>query len=143
MELLRVGGAVPGFALPEVRSGRRIEYGAFLRKRRIVILLLNDAGRAWLAGAVKQAREFAERDLTVLAITRGTEKPGDLPNGFHILHDENGAISERLSGAPAFYLIGKDTGIKTASRTLPTLPDIFRTIDAMPMRAEEIRERTG
>lgn len=143
MELLRVGGAVPEFALPKVRSGRRIEYGSFLRKRRIVILLLNDAGHIWLAGAVKQAREFAERDLTILAITRGMEKPVDLPNGFHILHDENGALSERLGGSPAFYLIGKDTGIKTASHTLPTFPDLFRTIDAMPMRAEEMRERTG
>ncbi|MBC8136923.1 MAG: DUF4174 domain-containing protein [Fibrella sp.] len=140
MELLKAGGTVPGFGLPDVRTGRRVEYGSFLRKRRVVLLLLNDAGRAWLAGAVKQAGEFAERDLTVLAITRSEEKPGNLPNGFHVLRDENCATIERLGGAPAFYLVGKDTGIKTASRTFPTIPDLFRTIDAMPMRAQEMRK---
>ncbi len=143
MELLKTGGAVPGFSLPDVQTGRRVEYGSFLRKRRIVILLWNDAGRAWFASAVKQAREFAERDLTVLAIARTEEKSADLPPGFHVLHDETGAITERLGGTPAFYLVGKDTGIKSASRIFPTTAELFRTIDAMPMRAQEVRERGG
>ena len=141
MELLKVGGVVPIFGLPDAQPGRRVEYGSFLRKCRIIILLPNDVGREWFAGAVKQAREFAERDLNVLAIAPTEEKPGNLPPDFHILRDENGAVTERLGGAPAFYLVGKDTGIKSASRTFPSPAELFRTIDAMPMRAQEMRER--
>ncbi|MBC7806879.1 MAG: DUF4174 domain-containing protein [Akkermansiaceae bacterium] len=141
MDLIKPGSSVPAFTLPDAQTGRRIEYGSFLRKRRIIILLLNDAGREWFAGATKQAREFAERDLTVLAIARSAEKPGNLPAGFHLLLDENSVVAERLGGTPAFYLIGKDTGIKSASRTFPTPAELFRTIDSMPMRAQEARER--
>ena len=141
MELLKAGAHVPAFALPDAHTGRRVEYAVFLRKRRVIVLALNDVGAAWLAGAVKQARAFAERDLTVLAIMKSGDKPDTVPDGFHVLHDADGAITERIGGAPAFYLVGKDTGIKIASRTCPTPAEIFRTIDAMPMRAREMRER--
>ncbi|MBC7806400.1 MAG: hypothetical protein H7145_09635, partial [Akkermansiaceae bacterium] len=51
MDLIKPGSPVPAFTLPDAQTGRRIEYGSFLRKRRIIILLLNDAGREWFAGA--------------------------------------------------------------------------------------------
>lgn len=141
MDLLKIGRIVPGFELPDVPGRRNITYASFLRKRRIVILLPNDGGWIWLAGAAKQAREFAERDLTVLVLTRDANMPASLPGGFHVLQDADGAICARLGGTPAFYLVGKDTGIKMASRSFPTLSELFRTIDAMPMRAQETRER--
>lgn len=34
MELLKVGGAVPGFRLPDGQTGRRVEYAEFLYRPR-------------------------------------------------------------------------------------------------------------
>ncbi len=79
----------------------------------------------------------------MLAITRSVEKGNDLPEGFILLHDETGAVSQQLGETPAFYLVGKDTGIKIATRTLPALSTLFRTIDSMPMRAAEMRGQKG
>lgn len=141
MLLLSEGGHLPIFALAEIMTGRRVEYAAFLRKRRIVMLVLNDAGKAWLAHAAREATAFAGRDLTVLAITSCAEKPGNLPPHFHVLHDADGAVSAKLGGAGAFYLVGKDTGIKIAARVPTPVGALFRTIDAMPMRKQEVRER--
>ncbi|MBC8142575.1 MAG: DUF4174 domain-containing protein [Armatimonadetes bacterium] len=141
MSLISEGAHLPPFALLDLQSGRRVEYAAFLRSRRIVVLVVNDAGKAWLAGAVREAKAFAERDLTVLAVTKSDEKPGNLPPHFHVLHDADGAVATKLGGAGAFYLVGKDTGIKIAGRVPVPVPALFRTIDAMPMRKQEAQGR--
>ena len=143
MELFKEGAHLPPFALADVQTGRRVEYAALLRKRRVVVLVMDGEGgaKAWLAGAVREAKAFAERDLTVLAVTKSSEKPGSLPPHFHVLHDADGAVSAHLGGAGVFYLVGKDTGIKIAARTPTPIPALFRTIDAMPMRRREMHER--
>lgn len=141
MELLKEGAHLPLFALADLQTGRRVEYATFLRKRRVVVLVLNDVGKTWLADVVREAKAFAERDLTVLAVTTLSEKPGNLPPHFHVLHDTDGAVCAKLGGAGAFYLVGKDTGVKIAARAPAPVSTLFRTIDAMPMRQQERRER--
>ncbi len=143
MELLKQDGHLPAFALPDAQTGHSVVYASFLRKHRLVVFALDYAGEMWLQNATRHAREFAERDMVVLAVTKRADKPGALPGGFHVLRDADGAVLARLGGPPAFYLVGKDSGIKIASRAYPSLGKLFGTIDAMPMRAAEKRERGG
>lgn len=46
-------------------------------------------------------------------------------------------------GETAFLLIGKDGGVKIRSQTPLSADTLFGTIDAMPMRQREARERAG
>lgn len=149
-DLLREGERPPRFALQSVAK-RTIALDAFLSKRRIVLLFLapgppaGDNGRAWLETASKAGEALAERDVIVLVIAAPGEARGatKLPAPFVVLRDEKGEVAQRFGNAPAFYLIGKDGGIKRASRTCPPLSVLLGQIDAMPMRQEEMRRKTA
>lgn len=148
-ELLREDGRVPAFTLRSA-DGREVAYRSLLRRKRIVLLVLSDRpaggdnGRAWLREARGNAPKFVERDMTVLVIGAHPEQVPEverLPAPFVVLRDEQGKVIEQLGGSPAFYLVGKDTGIKRASRTCPGLRSLFGEVDSMPMRRDEMRRR--
>ncbi len=48
----------------------------------------------------------------------------------------------RLKDGFQFVLVGKDGGVKFRSHQLVTLPELFRIIDAMPMRQQEMRSES-
>ena len=69
-----------------------------------------------------------ERDLVVLAGTPAMAKRFELAS----------------SRAFAFVLVGKDGGVKLVRRKAPiTRKELFATIDAMPMRRDEMRRGRG
>lgn len=142
--VLKEGDEIPAFVLPDVVTGRGIAYASFLRKQRIVLVVpgrdTQGEGWRWFAEASRSAKAFAERDITVLIVADDPTIPGRLPQNFVVLRDEKGAVLHRLGDAPAFYLIGKDTGIKWATRNFPPVAELFRRIDAMPMRKQEMKE---
>lgn len=145
MELLREGGVVPPFTLPDAATGYLIAWASFLRARRIVLIVAGSGARAdpasagWLAQALADWNGFAERDLTVIVVSPHAEPSRPHSAYFLILRDEGGQVSRHLGGAPAFYLVGKDTHIAWATRDLPPNRDLFGRIDAMPMRRAEMR----
>lgn len=143
-------GRLPSFTLPPAVGGPPLRYASLLRRRRIVVLILSDKpgagdkGRAWLARARQSAGEFTERDMTVLIIAQNPteiKEAEKLPAPFVLLKDEDGVVSTKLGGAPAFYLVGKDTSIVRAARVAPRLPELWAQIDAMPMRRDEMRRK--
>lgn len=116
----------------------------FRWKNRPVIAFVPDANNALLH---EQERMFAaeractsERDMLLIEVAGtdvwiGAEKRPDL---------NAAALRTRFSVAPdetAFVLIGKDGGAKLRSNTPFSANTLFGTIDAMPMRAREARER--
>ncbi|GAB4463057.1 MAG: hypothetical protein OHK0029_31070 [Armatimonadaceae bacterium] len=148
-ELLKEGQRLPEFMLPMV-SGKKYDYGSLAWKRRVLALVWainpgrGDNSREWLRKAREQQEELRERDITVLMLAAEPDRApelNDLPEPFVVLRDEGGKVGAELGGAPAFYLIGKDRGIKRAERVYPPLDAVYREIDAMPMRRREMRER--
>ena len=143
--LLSEDERLPSFTL-QTSAGKAVRYDSLLRRRRIIVLTVSEdsaENRRWLAAARREAGEFAERDLTVLAIAEKPEEIAelrDLPEPFFALRDPDGGVSLKLGGVPAFYLIGKDTHTVLASRHPRAARDLFRLIDAMPMRREEMRK---
>lgn len=151
--LLEEGDRPPLFMLPDRdRPARLVGLESFRGARRVVLLFLasepapNHDGRAWLRAAVRARAELAARDLTILVFVpdvRALPLAPALPDASVVLHDVRGAVAMRYGGAPAFYLVGKDGGIKWAARRCPALGELFALIDAMPMRRREMREREG
>ena len=147
-ELLREGPPLPTFTLPPVIGGPPLRYASLLRRHRIGVLILSDKpvagdnGRTWLANARQYASDFAERDLTVLVVAQRPEQIKEaerLPSPFVLLRDQNGTVSAKLGSGPAFYLVGKDTGVKQSTRIAPRLSELWAQIDSMPMRRQEMR----
>ncbi|WP_460547816.1 DUF4174 domain-containing protein [Hymenobacter daeguensis] len=82
--------------------------------------------------ATKQT-ELAERDFLVLEVLYD-----------HLSATDQQFLTRKLGVQPpkfAAILIGKDGGVKEKS-SVPILPDdLFRTVDKMPMRREEMRKK--
>ena len=92
-----------------------------------------------------QQAEVADRDLVIFEILEsGTSRmdTGDLdPQTVQSLRDKFDVRPGRFT----VILVGKDGGIKLSRQDQTRLEDIFALIDAMPMRREEMRQksRTG
>ncbi len=139
----------PTFTLPDTQ-GTPVAMDTFLRHKRIVVLAIPAGaglqGTTFLRSVQKNRAGFDERDLVVLALVPPQSvlsKEFDV-TPVHMLQDKDGKVARAYggsSGSPAFYLIGKDGGIKLARRTFPSLRELFGTIDAMPMRQEEAGRR--
>ena len=78
-----------------------------------------------------QAAELVERDVTQIVLRARTEDP-KIVRRF------------KLSGAGfTLLLIGKDGGEKLRSHEVVSPQTLYRLIDSMPMRQEEMRERAS
>ncbi len=141
---------LPSFTLPDTQ-GQPVRLETFLRHKRIVLLAIPAGaalqGTEFLRAVQRHQAEFDARDLVVLALVPPhlamSEQFDTLP--IHMLQDADARIAHAYggsSGTPAFYLIGKDGGIKLARRTFPSLRALFAAIDAMPMRREEMRRQS-
>ena len=99
------------------------------------------------------ASDLAERDLVLLPIL-GNASPATSPNTLRDLHPpqvspalsikEQLTLRHRFHIAPGDFtvlLLGKDGGEKLRQQTPITIQKLNATIDAMPMRRDEIRTR--
>ena len=90
----------------------------------------------------RQAKGVEDRDLLVFHILeKGVSRLGTEPlSSAQVL-----SLKKHLSAFPGKFmiiLIGKDGGGKLRQDRLVDLKEIFGIIDAMPMRQQEMRERT-
>lgn len=134
-------GSSPTFHLPDSR-GQELTLSEFLGRQRIVLAFSPD--RDFLEAADNDG--LNDRDLIVLVIVP--------PNHYAVSHlsspplyvlmDYQGHVTAAYGlspGEPWFCLIGKDGTIKEAQRRFPTLTELYATVDSMPMRRQEMRER--
>ena len=91
---------------------------------------------------VAQQREAVlDRDLRVFALAMDS---GDL-DGAPLSQADVLSLRDQLRLAPharAVILVGLDGGIKSRTPLDTPLGDVFQQIDAMPMRQQELRERS-
>ena len=83
----------------------------------------------------RSQHEFADRDLRAIVVAGdtvegSTDKAADLRRRFNV-----------SSGAFRVLLIGKDGGVKMDSTRPVSSSEVNSTIDAMPMRRDELRAR--
>jgi hypothetical protein len=90
-----------------------------------------------------QKAEVADRDLVIFEIL---ESDPSSMNSKHLASEAALSLRKRYKvnqGEFAVLLVGKDGGIKLNRQNETRLEDIFALIDTMPMRREEIRQKTG
>lgn len=86
---------------------------------------------------LEHAAEAHERDVVVIALPYQSPSPSDL----HLTPTETEATRRRFGVAPgdfAVILLGKDGGAKLRSGKPISMRTLEETIDAMPMRQQEI-----
>ena len=131
------------FRLSDSR-GQEKALAEFLGRRRVVLIFNPDA--AYFDALSGHQDGLIERDMVVLAILPPahplSSRPASPP--LWVLTDGGGrmaAVYGVPTDGPFFCLIGKDGTVKQAGQNLPTPAELFETIDAMPMRRQEVRER--
>jgi hypothetical protein len=112
-------------------------------KQRAVVVFANGnnaLAEQQLQVAAQHAADFRERDLLLVGI-EGTDP--SVPTAM-LKPDEDAAARRRFhveAGQFTVVLIGKDGGEKLRSHTPFTWQTLRDTMDSMPMRAEEMRQR--
>lgn len=90
----------------------------------------------------EHAAEAHERDLVAIALPYNNPSPTPL----QLSNSDAEAARRRFHVAPgdfAVILVGKDGGAKLRSAKPLTMQKLTETIDAMPMRQEEMRGKSG
>ena len=91
---------------------------------------------------IDQECEAADRDLMIFKIL---ESGPSSMNTEYLDPQTSQSLRKRFNiprGAFAIILVGKDGGIKLRRQEHTKLKDIFSLIDAMPMRQEEMRQKS-
>ena len=90
----------------------------------------------------EHAAEARERDLVPVALPYNNPSP--TPAQFSATDSE--AVRRHFHVAPGDFvviLVGKDGGAKLRSAKPLSMEKLIETIDAMPMRQEEMRSKSG
>lgn len=98
-------------------------------------------GWAGLQRRLEQRRAaLADRDLVVFRVL----ETGATRDGEPLSAQDAEGLRERFgvrAGESALILVGKDGGVKGRYTLDADLPDVFRLIDAMPMRRQEMEDK--
>ena len=104
---------------------------------------IDDPGLQRQLAVVEQRHEAVlDRDLRVFVLTT----TGGQLDGSPLSKADVSSLRDQLRLAPyarALLLIGLDGGIKSRTPLDTSLSSVFRQIDAMPMRQQELRERSS
>lgn len=133
--------ASPAFVLRDAAGQNWSLQGHLGRER---LLIVSGPSAAYLAEVRRRDVALQIRDLRVVALL----PPGDARlNGpptltLTLLADPGGTVDSTVAAqyGPA-ALIGKDGGVKVRYPAPPTLSAVLNTVDGMPMRQQERRER--
>lgn len=115
----------------------------YLWRNRLLILVAPEGSDPAVEQVLETSRrhldEFNDRHLLVIQLF---EYGQSLVNGRPVSAGQAKRLRDRLdvnTGDRLLLLVGKDGGVKRRAALLTDLHEIFRQIDAMPMRREEIR----
>ena len=123
-----------------------LDLSRYTWKNRLLLLFAPDRNHPFFEGLqqalVERSAEATDRDLVVFEIlASGTSRI----DGAVIDPQTNRSLREKFKISPSAFsviLIGKDGGIKLKRGEQTNLEDIFGLIDSMPMRREEIRDKS-
>ena len=108
----------------------------FLWKNRILVIQSSGADSTWFHKELAQG--LKDRKLLIVQF-----KGNDLLKSNYEGMIDSPKFLERLDGKRKtdshWVLIGLDGGVKKSGDSFPKAEEIFKTIDAMPMRQSEIR----
>ncbi|WP_161883285.1 DUF4174 domain-containing protein [Deinococcus alpinitundrae] len=129
--------ASPAFVLSDA-AGKSWSLQAHLGRERL--LIVSSPSAAYLAEVRRQDAALQVRDLRVVALLPPGDARFDGPRTLMLtlLADPGGSVAAQYGPAA---LIGKDTGVKARYAAPPALGAVLGTIDSMPMRQQERRER--
>ncbi len=91
----------------------------------------------------RSARGVEDRDLIVFRIFE--KSPSRIENGA-LSHRDAQLLRQRFKVPPGQFsvvLVGKDGGVKMTARQSVDLQSVFDLIDRMPMRQQEMRDRSS
>jgi len=122
-----------------------IDLNAYRWKQRLLFLFVPSADDpSYLSLKVEiehQAKEVLDRDLLIAHVL----EKGEGRLGMERLSSGQGySLRKYLSVPPGRFmsiLVGKDGGVKFRQDRMVGLQDIFRVIDAMPMRRQEMKKK--
>lgn len=128
-------------------EGWSMDLNQYKWKHRLLLIFAPDDGHSLLrnleSDIAAQPDEVSERDLIVFKIfENGPSLMAAAP-----LNPQTAANLRNKFAAPleqfTCILVGKDGGVKLRQNDQIRLQDIFERIDAMPMRQEEMRQKTN
>ena len=143
----------PALAEPLGSNGSVID-DALWNKR---LLLICSESNAALGSPLQKAQfelvdwnGYRERDIIIVGVSVGTSiifdtgsfARKDANPALHIWNDGDTKLEKKADcegGKPSLTLIGKDSGVKAVWTNAVSNQDLFALIDAMPMRAQEMR----
>lgn len=100
----------------------------------ILIIQSHESQSLWFSDSLK--KDLSERKLLVFHFDEGSlvesNFKGDLDTA-----DFLKLIPEKADHSAAWVLVGLDGGVKNSGDSIPNPGEIFRIIDAMPMRQSE------
>ncbi|GAB2494693.1 DUF4174 domain-containing protein [Algoriphagus taiwanensis] len=108
--------------------------------RLLIITEVDFLGQDWSLDGKKT--DLEDRRLLVFVLSDGKliqsncKESIDIPSFLRFAQ-----ATQARDESPNWVLVGLDGGKKSWGRGVPNLEDIFRKIDAMPMRQSEIRKR--
>lgn len=110
-------------------ENKKINLADYKWKNRVILLFAEDKNNEELKQQIEilknKPEENADRDLKIFKIFKNSESNLNLFEEY------------KVKGNFKFILIGKDGGEKLRSKKLITLEELYKTIDAMPMRKVE------
>ena len=132
-----LAAATPAFVLSDA-AGRSWSLQQHLGRERL--LIVSSPSAAYLAEVRRQDIALQVRDLRVVALLPpgDTRLSGPAALMLTLLADPGGTVTAQYGPAT---LIGKDSGVKARYPAPPALGAVLGTVDGMPMRQQERRER--
>jgi hypothetical protein len=125
-------------------AGPAAAMSGYLWKKRPLVIFAPDAASGPLSaqrGVVARARDgFSERDMVVVWVV-GDSVTAELGGGPGLSAADLRRRYGVARGAFRAVLVGKDGGTKISSAGPLSAGALFSTIDAMPMRRDEMRAR--
>lgn len=131
-------------------SGKSVSLSEYFEHKRIILLYvpteLNSEAEGYLGHFAKLQMALTERDVVVVALVDVGSPLLQKNYGDNILIASQSdrvatSSSPNTDPAPLLILIGKDRTVKLRERQFVPANAIFATIDAMPMRKEEMKRQ--
>lgn len=120
------------------QSGNSISLADFVWKNRLVIIYGECDCANWFSGELQ--KDLSDRKLMVFHFDDGLLMESNFKGELKI-NDFLKLNPKKENQSVAWVLVGLDGGVKKSENKLPIPIDIFRIIDAMPMRQSELIKR--
>ena len=127
-------------------AAQTIDFSQYLWKNRLLLMFAPDRSHpafdALHRSLLAQGAEVSDRDLVIFEIIESgpsrINKADLTSEAAHLLREKFNADMGKFR----VILIGKDGGVKLNRGDQTDLRDIFALIDSMPMRREEMRQKS-